>query len=111
MTPMDEDPMSPHRHVSIWEYRVKPENDGRFRDRYGPHGAWVRLFRRAEGHIATRLYRDREDPQRYITVDVWVSKAATQRFRKRFSSEYDALDKLCAELIEHEACLGEYEER
>lgn len=92
----------------VWEYDVPPEADGRFRAVYGPGGEWVRLFRRAEGHVETRLYRDRNDPCRYATIDVWETEMAFRRFRADFAEEFESLDAACEALTRSERSLGEF---
>jgi heme-degrading monooxygenase HmoA len=93
-----------------WEYRVRPEAEAEFRRVYGPDGAWVRLFRRATGHVETRLYRDRASRDRFVTIDHWESEAAFRTFRERFAVEFEALDAACEELTSAETRLGEFEE-
>ncbi len=92
----------------IWEYRVKPSSEDTFREYYGPAGAWVELFRRADGYLGTRLYRDISDPGRFVTVDRWASEKAFRAFRKRFRAEFERLDGLCESLTESETALGEF---
>ncbi len=92
----------------IWEYRIKPDAESAFREHYGPEGDWVRLFRKATGHIGTQLYQDREDPNRYLTVDRWESEQAFRNFRKRFATEFEELDKLCEDFTMSETPLGSF---
>jgi heme-degrading monooxygenase HmoA len=92
----------------VWEYEVRPEAEVEFRRRYGPGGSWVRLFRRAAGHVETLLLHDEHDTARYVTVDRWESAAAYAAFRERFAAEYAALDRECAALTKHERSLGTF---
>lgn len=94
------------RYSYIWEYEVPPEAEAEFLTRYAPDGSWVRLFRRAPGYIGTDLYRDRDRPERFVTVDHWRSEAAFREFRERFAAEFEALDRECARLTRREAALG-----
>lgn len=94
----------------IWEYRVSADNDAEFRRHYGPQGAWVRLFRRAGGHIETRLLSDRSVAGRYVTIDRWESERAFRAFRERFSKEFEALDRKCEALTISESPLGSFTE-
>lgn len=100
--------MTEERYTYIWEYEVAPSTEAEFLTHYGPEGEWVKLFRRAEGHIATELYRDRTRPGRFITIDHWRSEAAFRTFRARFAAEFEALDARCARLTRREASLGEF---
>ena len=57
--------------IYVWAYRVARERADEFHRLYGPEGAWVRLFRQAPGYLDTHLYRDRNDGDRYVTIDRW----------------------------------------
>lgn len=95
-------------YVYLWEYRVRPEVVERFREAYGPEGAWVALFRRASGYVGTKLYRDLEGPYRYVTVDRWESRDAYDRFRRTHSAEFERLDAECESLTLREDRLGHF---
>lgn len=94
----------------LWEYRVRPEAEARFRGEYGPDGAWVALFRRAPGYVSTRLYRDRDDGARYVTADTWETREAHDAFRRRFAEEFAELDAACETFTLREVCLGHFED-
>lgn len=66
------------------------------------------LFRRSPGYIGTRLLRDRDDPLRFVTVDDWESEQHYRAFRTQFSSEYEALDRICEELTSAETAVGQF---
>ncbi|MBI5486443.1 MAG: nuclear transport factor 2 family protein [Deltaproteobacteria bacterium] len=93
-------------YVYAWEFVVRPECRAEFERAYGPDGDWVRLFRRASGHVSTDLLRDRGRPDRFVTIDRWKSREAWDSFRSTFSAEYEALDAQCAGLTVHERELG-----
>jgi uncharacterized glyoxalase superfamily protein PhnB/heme-degrading monooxygenase HmoA len=93
----------------VWEYEVPTEAEPEFIRHYAPDGAWVRLFRRASGYLGTQLYRDRQRPGRFFTVDHWLDEAAYREFRRAFAAEFEALDQTCAGLTRREAHLGDYE--
>ena len=65
----------------LWEYRVRPGAEAQFREYYGPNGHWAKLFRRASGYLGTALYHDREQADRYLTMDFWESEDAFRAFR------------------------------
>jgi heme-degrading monooxygenase HmoA len=100
--------MAEERYTYIWEYEVLPSEEAEFLTHYAADGTWVGLFQRSEGHLATELYRDRAQPQRFITIDHWQSEAAFREFRSRFAAEFEALDRQCARLTLREALLGEF---
>ncbi len=95
--------------IYVWAYRVPSHNVGEFRRLYGPDGAWVRLFRRAPGYLDTQLYRDRNDGDRYLTIDRWESEEAFRSFRARFAEEFERLDSEGERLTLEETPLGEFE--
>jgi quinol monooxygenase YgiN len=97
------------KYMIAWEFRARPGAEKRFEEAYGSHGLWAALFKQGEGFIATELNRDLKDPGRYLTFDLWVSKAAYDKFRARYSAEYQTIDAQCEALTEHEAELGRFE--
>jgi heme-degrading monooxygenase HmoA len=98
-------------YVYLWEYQVKPEADARFRQQYGPDGAWASLFRRAAGYVGTQLLEDRQRPRRYVTIDTWDSPESHAGFQRQFAAEYAALDRECEALTVRETQLGEFHVR
>lgn len=76
----------------VWEYRIDPARREAFLRLYRPDGAWCALFARADGYVRTDLLQDPADPDRYLTVDVWESRAHWDRFRATFAAEFDAID-------------------
>ncbi|MGH7546437.1 MAG: antibiotic biosynthesis monooxygenase family protein [Gemmatimonadota bacterium] len=57
----------------------------------------------------TELYRDRGEPDRFVTVDRWDSEEAYRGFRDGISSEFDALDRACEAFTVLERPLGVFE--
>jgi heme-degrading monooxygenase HmoA len=96
------------RYTYIWEYEVPPSAETEFLAHYASEGTWVQLFRCADGHLGTELYRDRADPERFVTIDHWRTEAAFRQFRSNFAVEFEALDRRCAHLTRREAPLGEF---
>jgi len=94
--------------VYIWTYRVSLQRADEFRRLYGPEGAWVRLFRQAPGYLGTELYRDRDDGDRYLSIDRWESEEAFRDFRSRFAEEFERLDSDGEQLTLEETPLGEF---
>lgn len=93
----------------VWEYHVRPDRVPDFVREYGPEGAWVALFRQAPGYVSTDLYRDRDDPGRFLTVDTWESEQAHQAFRRRFADAFARLDAACEALTIRETPLGRFD--
>lgn len=99
--------MTPYSY--IWEYQVAPGSVAEFEREYGPQGAWVRLFQKAQGYVGTMLLRDREQPLRYITIDTWESIYAYRSFRDQYGAEYGEIDRRCAHFTARETSLGEFD--
>ena len=102
--------MSADSFIYIWAYRVPPEMVDEFRRIYGTQGAWVRLFRQAPGYLDTNLYQDRNDGERYVTIDRWESDTAFRDFRARFTKEFEQLDSDGEHLTLEETPLGELDQ-
>jgi len=71
-------------HEIVWEYEVRAEHAAAFEALYGADGDWARLFRRAEGYVETRLYRDTARPTLYLTIDRWRSRAPSRLSCRRW---------------------------
>jgi heme-degrading monooxygenase HmoA len=93
----------------VWEYTVKPEQVPNFEGIYASSGSWARLFQKSRAYHGTILLRDPETPHRYLTVDVWASRADYDAFRSEHAGEYEELDRKCDELTVSERCLGVFE--
>ena len=78
--------------VIAWEFLLKHGEEEKFLAGYGPEGKWVQLFRKAPGFVRTELARSEYDAHKFVTVDVWETRAAYEAFRKKFEAEYDLLD-------------------
>ena len=94
--------------ASVWSYRISSETAQEFIQLYGSDGAWVGLFRRAEGYLGTCLYRDSSDKDRYLTIDRWESEGAYRSFRREGGEEFEYLDRGGEELTLEEVSLGEF---
>ena len=97
------------RYLIIWEFCPKVGAERRFEEIYGSHGAWARFFQQDQGFIRTELIRDCSHSRRYLTLDFWVSREVSERFRARHTEEYQALDRQCEALTEQERELGRFE--
>ncbi len=63
--------------TALWEFQVKPERISAFEEIYGPDGSWAQLFRSSPDYLGTELIRDFDRPGRYLTLDHWISRAAS----------------------------------
>ena len=96
-------------YVVIWRFRPLAGRESEFERAYGPSGDWAVLFSRDDGYLGTQLLRRSDDSREYLTLDRWVSRAAYERFRARWSSEYRRLDGRLEGLTEEESPLGSFE--
>src|SRR5262245_59315712 len=95
-------------YVIVWEFRIRPETETEFIEKYGSQGVWARFFGGDEGYIRTELVRDEADRSRFLTLDYWRSKEDFKRFREQNLDGYERLDQECAQLTEAEAYLGAF---
>jgi heme-degrading monooxygenase HmoA len=90
----------------VWRYRVRRGRERAFERAYGSRGVWARLFRKSRGYRGTGLYRDTGRPRTYVTVDLWVSRAAFRACQRRSHDEYARIDRRCASFTEMEKRIG-----
>lgn len=93
----------------VWEFVVKPERIDEFIDGYGPSGAWSALFSEFDGYRGTRLCRDVDKPNRFLTIDVWDNAADRQRMFELTGERYARLDREFEGLTESEREIGVFE--
>jgi heme-degrading monooxygenase HmoA len=92
----------------LWEYQVKTDRRAEFETIYAANGAWAELFRKGKGFLGTKLFHSLDQPQLYTTIDQWESMKEYKAFLSQWKEEYEALDKQCEGLTEHESCLGTF---
>ncbi len=90
----------------VWEFDAKPERVAEFEKVYSPEGRWTTFFRLSPDYLGTELYKNSADPHRFVTVDLWRSRAAYDGFRKANADAYAGLDNWCRQLLVHERMLG-----
>jgi heme-degrading monooxygenase HmoA len=94
--------------VIAWEFLLKQGHEAKFIEAYGPEGRWTKLFRKAPGYVRSELARSEYDGHKYVTVDVWETRAAYDAFRKTHEAEYDLLDTELRECTVNEQRIGSY---
>ena len=92
----------------LWEFHVKGDRAAEFERIYASNGKWAELFKRGQGFIGTRLFKSPEVPNLFLTIDQWESMKDYKAFLTQWKEEYEALDKQCEGLTEHESCLGTF---
>jgi len=95
--------------VVLWEFEVKPGREERFERVYGADGEWAQLFRGDANYQGTRLLRDASRDGIYVTMDVWRSREAYERFREAAAERYAAIDAECEGLTTSERPIGSFE--
>jgi hypothetical protein len=93
----------------VWSFVVRPEYVKDFQRAYGPDGDWARLFRRDPQYIRTDLFRDRDNPTRFLTIDFWSSHEACVSFRARFGGDFEALDRSFERFTIEEVHVGNFD--
>lgn len=93
-------------YTRVWRFQSRPDRVPAFEEAYGPHGAWARLFHRAQGFLGTTLLKGTD----YLTIDRWTSREAYERFMREYAADFTQLDTLCEDLTSLEELVGEYEE-
>jgi hypothetical protein len=93
----------------LWEFEVKPGNERRFEQVYGPGGDWDSLFRSDPNHAGTRLFQDMARTGVYLTADYWLSQKSYEEFLALRRSEYKTLDAATEDLTLSERNIGSFE--
>lgn len=101
-------PMTFGLFIYIWRYRIDPRHRREFLAAYAPDGDWARLFRLDASYVETRLLQDADDPDRYMTIDVWQSQADRDAFRTRYAREFDEIDRRCEAYTLEETLVGDF---
>lgn len=94
--------------VVVWEFRVRSSKRQVFEKAYGSDGVWAKLFGQAPGYLGTKLVRDLNRRDRYLTMDFWQSHRAHQLFKKKHSAMYRRLDEKCKPLTVSEVEVGQF---
>ena len=92
----------------LWEFEVKPGNEERFEQVYGPGGDWDSLFRIDPNHAGTRLFRDTARIHVYLAADYWLSRKSYEEFLVLRRSEYNTLDAASEDLTLSERQIGSF---
>ena len=93
----------------VWEFTVHPVHRSEFEKHYGPAGTWAELFCHDTAFHGTSLLRDREIPNRYLTIDRWDDLPSYEAFRIQYAREYQQIDAQMERLTEKENRLGVFE--
>lgn len=96
-------------YLIVWEFRPRPGMEREFELAYGSKGEWSTLFAQSPDYLGTELWRDPNDPNRYLTFDRWRSREALETFLRLHSREYEILDRRFEALTSYEAQLGSFE--
>jgi heme-degrading monooxygenase HmoA len=94
--------------LRLWQFRAAPGNEAEFEARYGPDGAWARLFLKGAGYLGTELLSDAAGSGEYVTIDRWESAEAWVGFLDLHREAYDELDRDSERLCSLDARIGEF---
>ena len=90
----------------VCEFVVKEEARGQFELAYGPGGAWSKLFARCPGFRGTTVLRDKKNPRRYLTIDLWDTLAQREQVLAERKAEYVDLEAAFADWTESRTEVG-----
>lgn len=90
----------------LWEFEVKPGEEGAFEKVYGPEGPWVQLFQSDPNYRQTKLLKDPLRSRIYFTLDFWESENDYEHFKKSNQEAYAKLDQATGNLTIRERDLG-----
>jgi heme-degrading monooxygenase HmoA len=94
--------------VIIWEFHVNARKRRAFERAYGPDGDWAKFFREGKGYLGTELIQDTQQPDRYLTMDYWNSRANYETFKKQNRKMYEIIDQKCEALTTKEVEIGKF---
>lgn len=106
---IDRENTSESQYVVIWEFLIDPNAQAEFERIYGDTGDWAALFQQSENYRGTKLIRDLNRRERYLTLDHWTSKDEYEKFKGIHKSAYEEIDRRCESLTRHESLIGEFE--
>ncbi len=92
----------------ICAYKVSLEKRAAFEAVYAEDGAWVKLFKKGNGYLGTRLMHSDDLPENYVTIDHWDTEENYETFMTQWKDAYQALDRECEGLAFEETCLGKF---
>ncbi|MCB2217852.1 antibiotic biosynthesis monooxygenase family protein [Desulfofustis glycolicus] len=90
----------------LWEYIVRDGYLDQFLQAYASDGTWAELFRKHPGYLKTELIRDSSNPNRFITIDHWVSLPAYSTMKHLSRNEYKSMDEHCEKFTVDENYIG-----
>jgi quinol monooxygenase YgiN len=93
----------------LWEYIVRDEYLDQFIEMYSPNGSWSKLFSKHPGFIRTELIQDSSNPNRFVTIDHWVSLSTYANMKHRSRNEYKSIDEHCEVFTVDETYIGIFE--
>jgi heme-degrading monooxygenase HmoA len=97
--------------VIIWEFRINPRKRRAFERAYGQGGDWAKFFKTGKGYLGTELIQDAQQPDRYLTMDYWLSRANYETFMKQNREMYKIIDHRCEALTRKEVEIGKFSRR
>jgi heme-degrading monooxygenase HmoA len=95
--------------VVLWDYRVRRDRLEEFEALYRPDGEWTGLLRQSPAFVSTTLWKDHEDPLRYVVADRWTSATVMDEFVRERAAEYATLSERGARLFEREVRIGRFD--
>jgi heme-degrading monooxygenase HmoA len=95
-------------YIILWEFIVHADYVSEFEKTYGPAGKWSELFQQTNGYQQTQLWKDNQQTNRYVVMDVWDSQDSYENLLRDWEKEYEALDVYCEQFTIKETSLGRF---
>lgn len=92
----------------VWAYKVKPQSRAAFVRAYGPNGEWANFFSRSPGYVRTDLLADKDDENRFVTIDYFRDDKARGMLVEELADAYKAIDKRWEDATDEEVFIGAF---
>ena len=99
--------------TNIWKFYLKQnctDDFVRMNTDAEDRDSWPHLYGRSSDYLGTRIISDVSNSRIYLTLDIWTSEEAFDRFVRENKTEFDRLDALHEELYESAEHIGFFED-
>lgn len=94
-------------YIIIWQYTIDPAHRKSFVEFYNSKGTWAKFFEQSADYIGTDFLQA-ENENQFITIDMWLSQRAYEKFLEEYKNKYTEIDKLCEGFTVEETLVGKY---
>ena len=93
----------------VWSYLVVPEHRDAFKKAYGPKGVWHEFFSNSPDYLSTDLLEDKNDPNRFVTIDTFKTSDARDKLVAARQTEFNEIDGTWEKATRNETFIGMFE--